>query len=97
MRFREAVKQLVAPHAEALGLPMPDVEYNCEALFYVDNDRADTHGLMQGLADALQDARVITNDRLLRTWNGTDQFLDPRRPRVEVHLLPYAAHPSPPR
>ena len=88
-RFREQVKDHVGRMKDALALPLPDaVDFNAAARFYVDNDAADTVGLMQGLADALQDAGVIPNDRQLRTWNGTDQELDKVRPRVELLLTP---------
>lgn len=91
IRFREQVKDHVARMTDALHLPLPpDVPFNAAARFYVDNDAADTVGLMQGLADALQDAGVIPNDRQLRTWNGTDQTLDHVRPRVELLLTPIA-------
>lgn len=89
IRFKTQVIDHVARMATTLKLPLPaDVPYNAAALFYVDNDAADTVGLMQGLADALQDAGVLPNDRQLRTWNGTDQWLDKTRPRVEVTLTP---------
>jgi hypothetical protein len=71
-----------------LGFPLPAVWYNCAALFYVDNEQADTAGLMQGLADVLEALGVVVNDRWLRTWDGTDQFIDRDRPRVELRLTP---------
>lgn len=94
IRFREQVKDHVGRMKDALQLPLPDaIDFNAAARFYVDNDAADTVGLMQGLADALQDAGVIPNDRQLRTWNGTDQEPDKVRPRVELLLTPILRAP----
>lgn len=96
-RFAFAVRECLRPHLAALGLPLPDRAYNCAAVFHVDNDRADTVGLMQGLADALEaDPRaqwpgVLSNDRWIRTWDGTAQTLDPLRPRIELRLSPIPA------
>lgn len=93
-RFAYHVRELLRPMVGALGLPLPEQDYNCAALFHVDNDRADTVGLMQALADALEpDAKsdfagVITNDRQLRTWNGTDQTLATLRPHITLTLTP---------
>jgi hypothetical protein len=71
-----------------LGLPLPATWYNCAALFHVDNEKADTVGLMQGLADVLEALGVVVNDRWIRTWDGTDQCTDRDRPRVELRLVP---------
>lgn len=87
-KFRNAVVAHIAAHKTALGLPLPERQYNIAAHFFTDNDRADTVGLMQGLADALEDAEVLTDDRQLRTWNGTDQSLDQTHPRVELTITP---------
>jgi len=89
IRFRNAVLAAVPPFARELRLPLPTIDYNCAAHFYRERDDADTDNLITGLADALQDAGVIADDYLLRTWNGTDRFLDVARPRVEVLLTPY--------
>jgi hypothetical protein len=94
VRFAHLVRALLAPHAAALGLPLPDRPYNCAALFHTDNDRSDTVGLMQALADALEpDTRsgfvgVLTDDRLIRTWDGTRQAHAPLRPGITLTLTP---------
>jgi hypothetical protein len=38
--------------------PLPDLHYNCAAVFYRDADRGDAVGYYQGLADALEAAGV---------------------------------------
>lgn len=87
-RFAHQVKAAVEPHKAALGLPLPARWYNCAARFTVDNDAADTVGLMQGLADALEGAGVLVNDRWIRRWDGTDQTTDPVHPGVVLVLSP---------
>lgn len=91
VRFRNAVVGAVQPFARELRLPLPSIDYNCAAHFYREREDADTDNLISGLADALQDAGVLADDFHLRTWDGTDRFLDVTRPRVELTLTPYAA------
>jgi hypothetical protein len=87
-RFEHHVREQLRDVVDALGLPLPDRRYNCAARFLVDNDRADTLGLMQGLADALQKARVVTDDRWLWTWDGTTQELAQLTPGVTLTIEP---------
>jgi Holliday junction resolvase RusA-like endonuclease len=87
-KFRNAVVKHLKSLKADLGLPLPEQRYNCAARFYTDNDRSDTVGLMQGLADALENAGVIANDRLIVTWDGSDQTLDKANARVELTLTP---------
>lgn len=63
-----------------------DFAVNCAALFYQDVDRADACGLYQGLADLLQHAGVVANDRWIRTWDGSLPLKDAQNPRVELVL-----------
>jgi hypothetical protein len=87
-KYCNAIVKHVKSLAQDLMLPLPDRPYNCTAHFYTDNDIADTVGLMQGLADALENAGAISNDRLIRTWDGTSQTLDKDHPRVVLSLTP---------
>lgn len=88
--FRNAVRDHLARFRDMLGLPLPDRPYNLAAVFYTDSpgDRADRFGLEQGLADALQDAGVVTDDWLFRTGDGTRVVSDHARPRVELTITP---------
>lgn len=63
-----------------------DYAVNCAALFYQDVDRADACGLYQGLADVLQHAGVVANDRWIKTWDGSLPLRDAANPRVELVL-----------
>lgn len=89
VRFRNALVSIVTPFVSQLQLPLPDVDYNCAAHFFMEREAADTDNLMSGLADALQDAKVLADDFRIRTWNGSDRFVDAAHPRIEVTLTPY--------
>lgn len=60
---------------------------SCRALFYLNaRQHGDAHGYYQGLADFLQERKILHNDRLIRHWDGSRLLLDAARPRVEVFL-----------
>jgi Holliday junction resolvase RusA-like endonuclease len=88
IRFRDRVKELVAPLAAHLQLPLPDVPMNIAAVYYVDKpgEQADLTGLHQGLFDALQDSGVVSNDWYFRTADGSRVVFSDPKPRVEVTI-----------
>jgi hypothetical protein len=88
--YRNAVVAHLTSFREELGLPLPERSYNLAARFYTDSrgDQADRFGLEQGLADALQDAGVVTDDWQFRTGDGTRVVSDHARPRVELTITP---------
>jgi Holliday junction resolvase RusA-like endonuclease len=59
---------------------------NCRALFYRKADIGDAVGFYQALADALEEAEVVFNDRLIVSWDGSRMLKDAARPRIEVTL-----------
>lgn len=61
---------------------------NVRALFYRDANRGDAVGYYQALADALQAAGVVEDDKLCVSWDGSRLLVDKARPRVEVTLEP---------
>lgn len=61
-------------------------QVNCCATFYRKTDTGDATGFYQGLADALQEARIIENDKLIVSWNGSRLLKDAMNPRIEVTL-----------
>lgn len=89
-RFRAEIIASIKPESDHLGLPMPAREYNMAAVFYVDRrgDRADLFGLLQGLADALQAAGVVSDDWQFRTVNGSSVVLGDDCPRVTLTITP---------
>lgn len=57
------------------------------ALFYrASHTTADLHGYMQALADALETAGVLADDRQIVSWDGTRKLVDKAHPRVEVTI-----------
>jgi Holliday junction resolvase RusA-like endonuclease len=56
------------------------------ATFYRDANRGDLIGYMQALADALEIAGVVENDRLIVSWDGTRMLVDRSVPRVELTI-----------
>lgn len=67
---------------------LPDQPYNCRALFYRDRACGDATGYHQGLADVLEEAGVLSNDRLIEAWDGSRLLKDAGDPRVEIVLTP---------
>jgi Holliday junction resolvase RusA-like endonuclease len=63
-----------------------DIELNIAARFYRDRAQGDCVGLMQGLADLLQELRVVDDDKRFVQWDGTRMFVDHACPRTEVTL-----------
>ena len=59
---------------------------NCAAIFYRDADRGDAVGYYQGLADALEAAGVVADDKWIKQWDGSRLAKDASRPRIEVTL-----------
>ena len=59
---------------------------NLRAVFYRERATGDLVGYMQALADALQEAGVLADDRWVVQWDGTRLSKDAKRPRVEVEI-----------
>lgn len=72
-----------AVRAAQLRLAQP---LNCAAIFYRDANRGDAVGYYQGLADALESAGVLSDDKWIVQWDGSRLAKDAKRPRIEVTL-----------
>jgi hypothetical protein len=59
---------------------------NCRALFYREALRGDAVGFYQALADALEDAGVVVDDKFIVSWDGSRLLKDAINPRIEVIL-----------
>lgn len=59
---------------------------NCAAIFYRDANRGDAVGYYQALADALESAGVLSDDKWIVQWDGSRLAKDAKRPRIEVTL-----------
>lgn len=56
------------------------------ATFYRERAVGDLVNFMQALADALEVAKVVQNDRLIVSWDGTRLDKDAQNPRVELEI-----------
>ena len=68
------------------GLPPIAYPVNLRATFYRDALRGDAVGFYQALADVLEEAGVVQNDRWIVSWDGSRLEKDAKRPRVELVL-----------
>jgi Holliday junction resolvase RusA-like endonuclease len=59
---------------------------NCTAIFYRDALRGDAVGYYQGLADALEAAGIVADDKWITQWDGSRLAKDAERSRIEVTL-----------
>ena len=72
--------------AAANKLAPIDFPVNCAAIFYRDALRGDAVGFYQALADLLEKAGIVENDRFIVAWDGSRLCKDAARPRVELTL-----------
>ena len=61
---------------------------NVRAVVYRDANRGDLIGYLQGLADALQEAGVIVDDKFITGWDLSRLAKDAVRPRIEIEITP---------
>ena len=66
--------------------PMLARPLNCAAIFYRDAERGDAVGYYQALADILQKAGVVADDKFIVSWDGSRLSKSKRSPRVEIVL-----------
>ncbi len=78
-----AVKRLLS--VAGVELPITD-KINMEALFFQDVNRSDCTGLYESIADLLQDAQIISNDKIIESWDGSRRLKDAVNPRVEIYI-----------
>lgn len=67
------------------GAPI-DVPVNCRAIFLRLSRSGDAVGYYQALGDILERAGIVTNDRLIVSWDGSRIDKDPKNPRVVFTL-----------
>ncbi|MEP6651798.1 MAG: hypothetical protein ABJA82_00475 [Myxococcales bacterium] len=61
-----------------------DTPVNLTAVVYREKNLGDLIGYLQAIADALETAQVLTNDRLIVGFNGCRMTKDAANPRVEL-------------
>ena len=67
-------------------VPPLDVPVNLAATVYREKNLGDLIGYLQAIADALETAEVVTNDRLIVGFDGSRMAKDAANPRVEIAL-----------
>jgi Holliday junction resolvase RusA-like endonuclease len=93
----QALRELleVKAHLRSRGVELPITDpVGIEALFYITPhssgamrlDAPDLGNLMAALADTLEKAEVIANDRQIADWDGSRRLLDGANPRIEVFI-----------
>ena len=91
----DAIRQcmLIKPKLVAVGVELPIVHpVGIEALFYLAPtkegrmrlDCPDLSNLMEAVADMLQEAGILQDDRLIADWDGSRRLLG--EPRVEIFI-----------
>jgi hypothetical protein len=83
MTWRNAVVQQIPARTR-----VPDQPYNCRALIYRETLTGDAVGYYQAIADMLQEAGVVSDDKWIEAWDGSRLLKDAHRPRVELVLTP---------
>lgn len=81
---KQAVKQLGEQWKQA---PL-EVPVQVCAIFYRERAVGDLNNYMAALADALQAARVLRDDRWIESWDGSRPAKDAANPRVELVIMP---------
>jgi Holliday junction resolvase RusA-like endonuclease len=86
---KTAVEQLQAQLAEIRQhgpFATFDAPVQVRATFYRDKNLGDLVGYMQMIADCLEKAGVVVNDRLIESWDGTRLSKDAANPRTELEV-----------
>jgi len=86
LRWRDAAVMQI-PRA----LRLPDQPYNCRLLIYRERRTGDAVGYYQAVADMLEEAGVLSDDKWIVAWDGSRLLHDKHRPRVEIEITPLAS------
>lgn len=88
--FCAALPQLKAQwRRQPLSVPV-----GVRALFFRERAAGDLCNYMQALADALERAGIVRNDRLIASWDGSRLRKDAKQPRIELTVTKLdEAHP----
>ncbi len=82
-----AVVSLMRDIASLSGPRRPiAVPVNCRALFFREALTGDAVGYYQALADTLENAGIVEDDKLIVSWDGTRILKDAACPRIIVTL-----------
>lgn len=80
---KDAAAQIARQNVNRLHLQRP---VNVVALVYRERAVGDLVNYLQAIADALEQAGVVRNDKWIVTWDGSRLKKDKARPRVEITI-----------
>lgn len=87
IEWNQAAQMHLARIRAASLVPLPIRELvNVRALFYREALTGDAVGYYQALADALEDGRILENDKQCISWDGSRLLKDAENPRIEITL-----------
>jgi Holliday junction resolvase RusA-like endonuclease len=70
-----------------LGIELPITgPVGVEALIYRDRNVGDLSNYLEAVADMLQAAGVLKDDRQIEDWDGSRRLIDRVNPRVEIYI-----------
>lgn len=87
LAWRDAVLPQMRMQWRRLPLAQP---VNVRATIYRDANRGDLLGYLDGIADALEEAGVVDDDKWILGWDGSRLDKCAERPRVELEIGPLA-------
>jgi Holliday junction resolvase RusA-like endonuclease len=87
---KAAQPQLLLAKKKLNGHVPINVSVNVAAAFYREAKAGDAVGYYQALADALEEAGIVVNDRLVEQWDGSRLLKDAVNPRIEVTITTLA-------
>lgn len=86
----KAVRQMQAQYAASAfarlnACPIQHAVNVC-ALIYRERATGDANNFYSAIADALQAAGIVANDRLIVSWNGSELLKDSANPRILIEI-----------
>lgn len=76
---------LLLSHRRGLLKPI-DYPVNARVVFYRDALRGDAVGYYQAIADVLEKAGIVSDDKWIVSWDGSTLAKDASNPRLEIEL-----------
>jgi len=83
--LKSAMPQLLILKMKMVCIPIA-MPVNAAALFYRDALTGDAVGYYQGLADALEEAGILIDDKFIVQWDGSRLLKDRENPRIELTI-----------
>jgi Holliday junction resolvase RusA-like endonuclease len=84
-----AILQMQAAHRRmGPAFPAYAMPVNLNAQIYRDRETGDLNNYLGAIADALERAGVVVNDKWIRGHDGSRLHVDAKNPRIELELTP---------